>query len=207
MEKKKRVGIMGGTFNPIHLGHMLIAENAYETFNLDEILFIPCAKSHMKECALDAKTRISMIGEGIQDNSHFALSTIEVDRDGYSYTCETIAELKKNNPNTEYCVIVGADSLMNMERWKNPDQIINEVTILVAVRPGVNKEDLLAKIEELKAKYDKADIQLLPIHEVDISSSMIREKVREGKSIRYMVHYKVIEYINRNHIYADEEEK
>ncbi len=206
MEKKKRVGIMGGTFNPIHLGHMLVAENAYETFGLDEVLFIPCGKSHMKECALDAKIRISMIGEGIQDNSHFALSTIEVDRDGYSYSSETIAELKKNNPNTEYSFIVGADSLMNMEKWKDPERIFNEVTVLVAVRNTVNTESLMKKIEELKAKYEKADIQLLPINCVDISSTAIREKVKAGKSIRYLVHYKVIEYINKNHIYANEEE-
>jgi len=206
MGEQKRVGIMGGIFNPIHLGHMLVAENAYETFNLDEVIFVPCGKSHMKECALDAKTRISMIGEGIQDNSHFALSTIEVDREGFSYSYETIVELKKYNPNTRYFFIVGADSLMKMDQWMNPDKIFSEVTVVVAPRLSVTNEQLLAKIEELKCKYENTDIQILNGNYADISSTTIRNKIREGKSVRYMVHYKVIEYINKNHIYAPDEE-
>ncbi|MBO7333503.1 MAG: nicotinate-nucleotide adenylyltransferase [Lachnospiraceae bacterium] len=201
---KKRVGIMGGTFNPIHLGHLLIAESAYEAFDLDEILFIPCGKSHLKEDVLDAKTRISMIGEAIEDNPHFALSTIEVEREGYSYSYETIAELKAKNPHVEYYFIVGADSLMYMDNWMKPEGIFNEVTVLVASRKGTSVEELNKKIDELKAKYEKADIRVLPISNTDISSSEIRERVKEGKSIRYMVHYKVIEFINKNHIYSKE---
>ena len=204
-EKTKRVGIMGGTFNPIHLGHMLVGQCAAESYNLDEILLVPCGKSHMKDIKLDAKTRISMIGEGIQDNSTFALSTIEVDREGYSYSYETIKELKTKNPTTEYFFIVGADTLMKMDQWKNPDKIFSEVTVLVAARIGVSHDDLLARIEEIKVKYPGAKVEILPINCVDISSTQIRNKVREGKSIRYMVHYKVIEYINKNHIYQDEE--
>lgn len=206
MGEEKRVGIMGGIFNPIHLGHMVVAEVAYEAFNLDEVIFVPCGKSHMKECALDAKTRISMIGEGIQDNSHFALSTIEVDREGYSYSYETIVELKKHNPNTRYFFIVGADSLMQMEKWMKPDKIFSEVTVIVAPRLSVPMDQLQAKIDELKAKYENSDIQLLHCNYVDISSTTIRNRIREGKSVRYMVHYKVIEYINKNRIYAAEED-
>ena len=207
METKKKVGIMGGTFNPIHLGHMLVAENAYETFDLDEILFVPSGESYMKENVLDAKTRITMTGVAIEDNSHFALSTIEVDRGGNSYSYETIEELKKHNPNTEYYFIVGADSLMNMEKWKNPEKIFNEVTILVAVRMGCTKDQLIEKIEELKEKFKGAKFFILPINTVDISSTSIRDKVRKGKSIRYMVHYKVIEYIKKNHIYLEDNEE
>lgn len=205
MEKRKRVGIMGGTFNPIHLGHMIVAEQAYEQFELDEILFVPCNKSKMKECALDAKTRISMIGEGIQDNSHFALSTIEVDREGYSYTYETIAELKQRNPHTDYFVIVGADSLVSMDQWQCPEKIFSEVTVIVAARQGVSHDELLATIEKLKSEYKGTDIRILPINSVDVSSTVIRNRVKAGKSIRYMCHYKVIEYINKNHIYMEEE--
>ena len=206
MSKKKRVGLMGGIFNPIHLGHMLVAENACEALDLDEVVFVPCGKSHMKECALDAKTRISMIGEGIIDNSHFALSTLEVDREGFSYSYETIEWFKKQNPDTEYYFIMGADALMKFEQWKNPDRILKEVPVVVAPRPTVSTEMLEAKINELKSKYEYADFRLLSMSGVDISSSMIRKKVKEGRSIRYLVHYKVIEYIKRNHIYMDEEE-
>ena len=201
---RKRVGILGGTFNPIHLGHMLIAENAYETFDLDEILFIPTGKSYLKSDVLDSKTRITMTGVAIEDNPHFALSTIEVDRDGYSYSYETIAELKKNNPNTDYFFIVGADSLMYMENWKNPELIFPEVTVLVALRKGTSDVELKTKIDYLCEKFPGSDIRILPINEVAISSTEIRERVKEGKSIRYMVHYRVIEYINKYKIYSEE---
>lgn len=206
MEKKKRVGIMGGMFDPIHLGHMLMAEIAYETFELDEILFVPTGVSYLKSNVTDAKTRISMIGEAISDNPHFALSTIEVERDGYSYSYETIKELQDKNPNTEYFFIVGADSLMFMENWKNPEQIFTKVPVLVAVRDEYSNEAISAKIDHLMSKYPGAEIHIIPISKVDISSSKIRERVKEGKSIRYMVHYKVIEFINKNHIYMDENE-
>ena len=104
---KKRVGIMGGTFNPIHLGHLILAENAYEELELDEVLFVPSGNPYMKEYGdvLDAKTRIDLVGEAIEDNCHFALSRIEVDRGGNSYSYETIAALKAENPDTEYFFI------------------------------------------------------------------------------------------------------
>lgn len=206
MDYRKKIGIMGGTFNPIHLGHMLVAENAYETFGLDEILFVPSGIPYMKEDVLDAKTRITMTGIAIEDNSHFALSTIEVERDGNSYSYETIRDLKAANPNIEYYFIVGADSLFKMDKWRCPEKIFKEVTILVARRLGNEDEELNTKIDELKEKYD-ADIRILPINCVDISSTMIRDKVRKHQSIRYMVHYRVIEYIEKNHIYQPEEEK
>ena len=203
--ERKRVGIMGGTFNPIHLGHMIVAECAYESFNLDEVLFVPSGQSYMKENVLDPKTRITMTGISIEDNSHFALSTIEVERGGNSYSYETIRDLKASRPDTDFFFIVGADSIMNMDKWKCPEKIFSEVTVLVAVRAGYDKAELEAKIEEFKKSYG-ADIQMLPITTVDISSTNIRDRVREGKSIRYMVHYKVIEYINKNRIYQDKKE-
>ena len=206
MDYRKKVGIMGGTFNPIHLGHMLVAETAYETFDLDEILFVPSGIPYMKENVLDAKTRITMTGLAIEGNSHFALSTIEVDRDGNSYSYETIRDLKTANPNIEYYFIVGADSLFKMDKWKCPEKIFSEVIVLVARRPGHAEDELNAQIAALKEKYN-ADIRMLPINCVDISSTNIRDKVRNRQSIRYMVHDQVIEYINKNHIYWSEDEK
>lgn len=202
--KHKKVGIMGGTFNPIHLGHMLIAENAYETFDLDEILFVPTGKSYLKSDVLDSKTRIAMTGVAIEDNPHFALSTIEVDRDGYSYSYETIAELKRQNPTTDYYFIVGADSLMYMENWKNPERIFPEVTVLVASRHGTTNQELNEKIEFLCNKFPGSDIRILPISEVDFSSTDIRKRVKEGRSIRYMVQHRVIDYIKKYNIYSEE---
>ncbi len=149
----KKVGILGGTFNPVHMAHLIIAEIAREEAGLDDILFIPSGCSYLKDASdiLPAKDRIHMTGLAIEDNSHFALSTIEIDRGGNSYTCDTLLELKHRYP-------------------------------------------------ELKEKYH-ADITLLHVSHVDISSSLIREKIAQGLSIRYMLPEKVREYIIKNHFY------
>lgn len=204
MSKRKRVGIMGGTFNPIHLGHLILGENAYEELELDEILFVPSGNPYMKNYVdvLDTKTRITMTGDAIEDNPHFALSTIEVDRDGNSYSYQTIETLKENNPNTDYYFIIGADSLFLMENWMHPEKIFPEVTIAVAVRGEYDHEKLDQKIEELKEKY-KGTIVKLSCRSVDISSTNIRKRVKEGKSIRYMVRHVTDEYIKRYNIFKE----
>ncbi len=191
---------MGGTFNPIHLGHMIAAQNALETYELDEILFVPSGVPYMKENVLDIKSRIAMTGIAIEDNSSFALSTIEAERAGNSYSYETIADLKKANPATQYYFIVGSDSLFMMDKWRCPEKIFEEVTVLVAPRLGYSEEELLTKLKELTERFH-ADIRVLPMNCVDISSTSIRDKVREHKSIRYLVHYRVIEYIEKHHLY------
>ena len=160
----------------------------------------------MKEYAdvLDAKTRIDLVGEAIEDNSHFALSRIEVDRGGNSYSYETIAALKEANPDTEYFFMVGADSLFMMDKWMCPEKIFNEVTIAVAIRGGYTDEKLEAQINILEEKYN-IKIVRLNSRSVDISSTQIRARVKEGKSIRYMVHYKTAEVIKKKRLYIEEE--
>jgi len=201
---KKRIGIIGGTFDPIHLGHLIIAENAYETFNLDEVCFVPAGVSHYKMKVTDPKIRIQMTGISIEDNAHFAMSTIEADNPNVTYTYETISKLTDSHPDYEYFLIVGADAFLNLENWVKPEEIFKRCSVLVAERIGTVNEDLDTKIEELKAKYG-SDIFKLPITSVDISSSAIRERVRDGKSIRYMVHYKCIEFINKTGLYKEVE--
>ncbi len=204
MSKKKRVGIMGGTFNPIHLGHLIVAENAYEELKLDEVLFIPSGTSYMKDTkeVLDPKIRISLVSEAIDDNPHFAMSTIEVDRGGNSYSYETIEALREANPDTEYFFLIGADSLFLMEEWKHPERIFAQVTIAAAIRSGYSHDELDVQIKALEEKY-QAKIVKLPCRSVDISSSQIRERVKEGKSIRYMVRYKTEQVIRKNGLYHD----
>ncbi len=141
-----------------------------------------------------------MTGLAIEDNSNFALSTIEVEREGNSYTCDTLLELKKRYPDREFYLIVGADNLFTMEEWKDPDVIFQNAKILAAVRGSKKYTDMEEKIDELKEKYH-ADIRLLHVRHVDISSSMIREKIAEGHSIRYMLPEKVRQYIIKNHFY------
>ena len=189
-KRHRRVGIMGGTFNPVHMGHLLLAENAYSMFSLDEILFIPGA------------TRLHMTRLSIADNPHFSLSSMEIDRGGYTYTCQTLEQLGEENPETDYYFILGADSLFQMESWKDPEIIFQKAVILAAVREGRDIKELLEKAGQLKDKF-KAEIHLVPIGNIDISSSDIRRRVREERSIRYLVHESVREYIEKNNLYRD----
>lgn len=198
----KKVGIIGGTFNPIHIGHLILAERAYEEFELDEILFVPAGTSYFKDpsTVLDKKTRIALTGEAIGENPHFALSTIETDRPGNSYTYETLKELKAQNPDTQYYLIIGADALVQMELWQKPESILKDAVILVAKRKGPTTQEFLDKMEEIKEKYN-ADIRIVPCTYIDISSTEIRERVKAGKSIRYLVPEATEKYIRKNHLY------
>ena len=130
--QNKKVGIMGGTFDPIHYGHLILAQNALDTFSLDEILFVPSGTPWLKESTkvLSKNKRVSMTGMAIEDNPDFALSTIEIDREGNSYSYETVEELKRLQPKTDFYFIMGADSLLEIERWKHPDRLMTECTYL-----------------------------------------------------------------------------
>lgn len=204
MIQKSKVGIMGGTFNPVHNGHLLLAEQAREYCNLDEILFMPSGNSYMKEQGEipDGDTRISMTALAIEDNPYFALSTIEVERKGPTYTCETLAELKKLHPETEYYFIVGADNLFSIETWWKPEEILAGCTLIVAARGDKEESAIINKAAELKEKY-KARILLLPERRFDVSSTEIREKIKRGESVRYLLPDKVIAYIKKNRLYKE----
>lgn len=199
----KRVGIMGGTFDPIHYGHLLLAESAIEQYQLDEILFIPSGNPWLKDSSqvLDKKTRVSMTGIAIEDNPSFALSTVEIDREGNSYSYETLEILREKNPSTCYYFILGADSLLDIEKWKHPERLMKSCTLLTAVRDDCDTEALKKQIDYLNKTYD-AVIEILPMKRIDISSTDIRNKIREGKSIRYLLPDSVREFIEKNHIYT-----
>ena len=203
--QNKKVGIMGGTFDPIHYGHLILAQNALDTFSLDEILFVPSGTPWLKESTkvLSKNKRVSMTGMAIEDNPDFALSTIEIDREGNSYSYETVEELKRMQPKTDFYFIMGADSLLEIERWKHPDRLMTECTLLVAVRDDCDREGLEKQIIYLTDKY-QADIKILPADRIDISSTKIRRLIREGKSVRYMLPDQIIRFIQKNHLYRQE---
>lgn len=203
--QNKKVGIMGGTFDPIHYGHLILAQNALDTFSLDEILFVPSGTPWLKESTkvLSKNKRVSMTGMAIEDNPDFALSTIEIDREGNSYSYETVEELKRMQPKTDFYFIMGADSLLEIERWKHPGRLMAECTLLVAVRDDCDREGLEKQIIYLTDKY-QADIKILPANRIDISSTKIRRMIQEGKSVRYMLPDQVIRFIQKNHLYRQE---
>lgn len=201
MSTRRKVGIMGGTFNPIHTGHLIMAEHAYDSFGLDEILFIPTGNSYMKSDVLDKETRAKMVSLSIEDNPKFAMSDIEISKDTPSYSFETIRELKQLNPGNDYYFIVGEDSLRSMKDWVHPEKIFSEITVLVARRPYVSIDKLMDVIEFYESTYN-ADIQVIEMNNIDISSTEIRNRVSEGKSIKYMVHPKVLDFIQSHNLYS-----
>lgn len=198
----KKVGIMGGTFNPIHIGHLIIAERAREQLELDEVLFMPCGVPYKKnkEYVLPKDIRTQMTKLAIEDNPFFNLSTIEVDKEGITYTYETLEQLRKDNVNAEYYFIMGADSLMAIEYWKEPEKIFASCHIPAAVRDGKTISEIEAQAAYLKDKYG-ADIIPLDIDNISISSSMIRNMIKECRSIRYFVPEPVYDYIIKNKLY------
>lgn len=198
----RKVGIMGGTFNPIHIGHLILAETARTQYELDEILFIPSGKSYMKQ-QMDipaGEVRAAMTSLAIEDNPYFALSLIEIEREGNTYTYETLEALKEQNPDTEYYFIMGEDSLFAMDKWKFPQRIFDACTILAAIRNEDSVSHIETEAKRLAEQY-QGKILMLNCGNMDISSSQIRSKVKQGASIRYIVPDKVIEYIEEHNLY------
>ena len=206
--EKKRIGIMGGTFNPIHIGHLLLAETAYREYCLDEVWFIPASDPPHKAGQKIAPyaDRAEMTGLAIKDIDYFRRSDIETERKGYSYTSETLACLHEKYPDYAFYFIMGADSLLQIEQWHEPGKVLEQATVLASGRGHQPMDKLKEQIAYLRSKYD-GDVDLIHIPEVDISSALIREKIANGHSVRFMVPDEVYHYIEEHKLYADEDEK
>lgn len=155
--RRKKIGIMGGTFDPIHVGHLILGEKAYEQLGLDKILFMPAGnpphKRNRKGRASDEQ-RVEMVNLAIQGNPHFELSLIEMNAEGFTYTYRTLETLKKQNPDTDYYFIIGADSLYNFATWMEPARICQACTIVVATqRPRACKKSGSGDDVSLKAVW------------------------------------------------------
>ncbi len=202
-DKKRKIGIMGGTFNPIHYGHLLLAETAYYQFDLDEILIMPTKNTYYKNMSSleNEQHRVNMVSLAIEDNEHFVLSKEEINREGTTYTVETLENLTAQNPNCQYFFIMGADSLYHIESWREPEKILAMATIVVAGRESYGTgSSLFSQIEYLENKFDA---KIKPLHSpvMEISSNDIRRRVREGESIRYLLPQKVADYIREQGLY------
>lgn len=199
MKKTTKIGIMGGTFNPIHNGHIALAEAAYKNFSLDKILFMPSGKSYMKQHVLENEKRVTMVAKAIEAIPYFELSTIEVERLGNTYTCETLQELTQQNPDVHYYFLMGADSLFNIEKWKNPNVIFSLATLICTIRDDYDMKSIRKKGAELT--QNGADILYLNMPKIAISSTDIRDRVKLHQSISDLVPEKVEKYILQEHLY------
>lgn len=205
IKKIRKIGIMGGTFDPIHIGHLILGENAFLQFGLDEVLFMPSGNPpHKRDRRGRASTmqRVEMVQKAIGPNTHFALSLAETHEEGYTYTKETLERLKAENPDTEYYFIIGADSLFSFENWREPEKICSLCTLVAAVRNHISGEEMDAQIRYLREKLG-ARILKLDTPNIDISSGTIRRWLSLEKSIRYYVPDEVIRYIEEHGLYKE----
>lgn len=188
-----KLGIFGGTFNPIHMGHLLIAEAAAEALELDRIIFIPCATPPHKHPRMlaEARHRLRMVKLAIQGNPRFGCSDIEVRRGGPSYSVETLRQLRHAMPRGKFYFLIGADSLRELHKWREAAELARLCEFICVARPG----------EQARAKLRGLRVHKLPGHPADISSSDIRERLARGASIRYLVPEIVQRYIHKTGLY------
>ena len=199
---KQRIGLMGGTFNPIHYGHLLIAENAYEQFQLDEVIFLPTGQSPHKDARqiLCANERMEMIRLAIADNPHFSWSDYEIRKEGISYTYLTVRAFYEQMSDGELFFIMGADSLAYFDSWMRPDEISRMSTILAAVRDGLNLDELYPIRDFLEQKYG-TKVGFINTPNFSVSSRMIRQRMIQRHSIRYLVPEIVERYLKEHNVY------
>lgn len=196
-----KIGLMGGTFNPIHMGHLIISEFLRITFPLDKVIFIPSGNPpHKNNDIAESNHRMSMVNLATSQNPFFEVSSIELKRTGKSYTIDTIKEIKDIYPNDELYFIIGSDSLLDLTSWKDFESLISKTNFLICGRPENTEESILNKIDELTKEYNSNIIYIKgPL--IEISSTLIRDRIKDQKSIKYLVTGEVEEYIYKNNLY------
>lgn len=204
--KGKRIGLMGGSFDPIHYGHLVLAEGMRTRLDLDRVIFIPVGKAPHKSSSGMAlpRQRFEMVMLATLDHPGFEVSAVEIERQGPSYSFETVKSLvEQGNPEDAYFFIAGADTLMELESWRAIDVLLKLVTFVGAARPGTDQGQLVQKIEHLRAVYD-ARILIEELPELEISSTDLRERIRIGSSVKYLMPDSVVQYIQKNSLYLPE---
>lgn len=197
----KRYGIFGGTFNPIHSGHLMIAEFLREESNLDKILFIPTGSPPHKDLNVSAIDRFNMVKKATENNDKFEISDIETKRINLSYTVDTIKELKNILKDIKLYFLIGLDTLFELKTWKKIDELSKEIEFIVALRPNyINIDEINKEILFLKNNYE-TEIKIVQTPQLEISSTSLRKRIVEGKSLKYLIPDEVIEYIEENNLY------
>ncbi|WP_353948030.1 nicotinate-nucleotide adenylyltransferase [Sporolactobacillus sp. Y61] len=191
----KRIGLLGGTFDPPHLAHLLIAEEAMESCALDEVWFMPSYRPpHIqgKTAHTDANDRVEMVRRAIRSNAHFKCSLVEIKRKGLSYTVDTLRELKANEPDNKFYFILGADMVDDLPLWHGIEELRRLTSFIGFQRKGY-----------ATGNPAHADVTYIDMPLIDISSSMIRKRLKQGRSCRYLMPDEVIKYIKERRLYED----
>jgi nicotinate-nucleotide adenylyltransferase len=187
-----RLGVMGGTFDPIHFGHLVAASEVAHAFNLAKVIFVPTGEPWQKQTLTAAEHRLKMTQLAIADNPLFEISTVDIDRGGPTYTIDTLRDIRVSHPSSELYFITGADAISQIMSWKNIDALWPLAKFVGVTRPG----------HELNVpKMAQADVSILEIPALAISSTDIRARVKAGKPVDYLLPDAVIEYIHKNELY------
>jgi len=205
--ERPSVGICGGTFDPIHYGHLILAEDARDAFGLSRVIFMPSGHSYFKdnreEKVSSPQDRLMMTRLAVGNNPGFDVSDMEIRREGYTYTCETMEQLSAENPGTDFWFICGADSISMMKTWYCPERLFAACGVIAAFRSDETDDHAFRSAADELRKLYGARIRILPARRIEISSTEIRTKIREGKSIRYLVPDAVADYIEKNGLYRE----
>jgi len=191
-----KICLFGGTFDPPHIGHLLIAQTVCEAENFDKILFMPAYSPAHKNGITSIYHRINMVKIAIKDNPKFEYSDVDVIRKGTSYSIDSIIDIKKKLKveKDEIYYLIGSDSLIDLKNWKKPREILKEAKVIVAIRPGFRPSDI--------PHWILKDVHFANIPRFELSSSKIRSRWVEDLTIRYMVTLPIWDYINKNNLYS-----
>jgi nicotinate-nucleotide adenylyltransferase len=191
-----KTGILGGTFDPLHMGHLIVAEHVRDRLGLDRIIFIPAVIPPHKRKRPDitpATMRLEMVRRAISDNAAFGVSDVEITRGGLSYTVDTLKELRTQHPTDVLYLLIGMDNVRDFHTWKDPEMIKRIAHMVVMTRPGfVADETVRAAV---------TGMTVCDVPEIGISSREIRSRVRQGQSIRYLVPAAVLDFVAENRLY------
>tara|TARA_Y100000590_G_scaffold356889_1_gene411391 strand:- start:132 stop:719 length:588 start_codon:yes stop_codon:yes gene_type:complete len=191
-----KICLFGGTFDPPHIGHLLIAQTVCEAEDFDKLLFIPAFTPPHKKSITPVKHRIEMVKTAINDNPKFEYSDVDILRGGVSYTIDSILDVKRKmkSNNDDFYYLIGSDSLIDFKNWKEPKTILEECNVIVAIRPGFRPSDIPPWLLQ--------KVHFANIPRFELSSSKIRSRWIENLTIRYMVTQPIWEYINQNNLYS-----
>ena len=197
-----RIGIFGGTFDPVHFGHLILAEQCREQGRLDEVLFVPTARPpHKTEPAARFDQRVEMLALALAGNADFRIDEIEKDREGPSYTVETLAELRRTRPGDDFWLLVGGDVVRDIHLWYEPRRLVESAGLLVLARPGAPTPDR----DELAARLGLSTVRMHVVDGplIDIASRDLRRRAAEGRSLRYLLPRAVECYVRDKRLYEE----
>lgn len=200
----ERIGVFGGSFDPVHMGHLTVAQDAVEQLELDRLIFVPAAVPPHKQgkTLADGRQRLEMLQLATEGNPDFEVSDMELRRGGISYTFDTMMQVRTERPGAELFFIVGLDSLTILHSWKNIEQLFKLCTIVPFARGGEEPAQVAAHIQLPEPLKTGLLNRLIRIHEIEISASEIRMRLAEGLSIRYLVPPEVEMYIAEHGLYV-----